>query len=83
MNDPKQEKPGAASGQAASGAKKVEKVQSSRYEWESKSTEGEAPPRSKAARPSLMTSLRAWLKKVFTGNRDFFDKDDDPTPSAA
>jgi hypothetical protein len=82
MKHPNQEKPGAAPEQAA-GAKKAEKVQSSRYEWEKKTAESETRPKSKAAQSSLMGSLGAWLRKFFTSSRDFFDKDDDATPSPA
>lgn len=85
MKDPKQES-SAVPGQPISAAPKAraEKVRSSRYEWEGKSGENEAPvPPAKAARGSLMSSFVAWLKKLFSLNRDFFDKDDDATPSAA
>jgi len=84
MKDPKQETSSAASVKAKSAsAKKAEKVQSSRYEWEAKAEENAVPPKFKAAKSSLMASMMAWLKKFFTGSRDFFDKDDDATPSAA
>lgn len=83
MKDPQEERPSADSAQA-SGAKRAEKVRSSRYEWEGQSGENEKPaPGTKVARNSLMTSLGAWLKKLFSWDRDFFDKDDDATPSAA
>jgi hypothetical protein len=85
MKDPKQEAP-AIPGQAVSAApaKKAEKVRSSRYEWESKTGENEAAaPQARLARSSLMASLRTWFKKFFSSSRDFFDKDDDATPSAA
>ena len=84
MKDPKQETSSAASAKAQSAsAKKVEKVRSSRYEWEAKTEENSVPPKFKTAKSSLMASIVAWLKKFFTGSRDFFDKDDDATPSAA
>jgi hypothetical protein len=82
MKRPKQERPGAAPGPAVA-TNKVEKVHSSRYEWESKTTDSEAPSKSKVARSSLMGSLGAWLRKFFFSSRDFFDKDDDATPSPA
>lgn len=85
MKSTKQEAP-AVPGQAVSAApsKKAEKVRSSRYEWESKAGDNEAAaPQSRSARSSLMSSLASWLKKLFSTNRDFFDKDDDATPSAA
>jgi hypothetical protein len=67
---------------AAVAAKKAEKVRSSRYEWEGSFGEKEnAAPSKKAARGSLMGSLGAWVKKLFSLN--FFDKDDDATPSTA
>jgi hypothetical protein len=63
-------------------AKKAEKVQSSRYEWEARPGEAEKPaPKTKAARSSLLAAVGARLKKLLA--LDFFDKDDDPTPSAA
>lgn len=79
MNDRKEEAPNAGPVEAAA-AKKAEKVRSSRYEWEAKSPETDRPP-AKAARGSLMAALRAWFKKLSSLN--FFDKDDDATPSAA
>jgi hypothetical protein len=84
MRDPKQEAP-AIPGQAVSAAPaKAEKVRSSRYEWESKPGDHEPPaPQSKSARNSLLTGLVTWLKKLFSTDRNFFDKDDDATPSAA
>lgn len=83
MKQQKQEPPIAGPEQAAAGAaKKAEKVQSSRYEWEGRSGEAEMPdPQTKAARSSLLATLGARLKKLLS--LDFFDKDDDPTPSAA
>src|SRR5438270_3456787 len=84
MKDPKQETPSSGRAQAAAGATRAEKVRSSRYEWEGKSGENENPaPKTKAARGSLWTSFAIWLKRLFSWERDFFDKDDDATPSAA
>jgi hypothetical protein len=90
MNEPKQETP-IVPVQAAQGpAAKAQKVRSSRYEWESKSNnENEkAAGASGASRRSLLASAKAILKKFFagdrgTGNRSFFDNDDDASPSAA
>jgi hypothetical protein len=82
MKHEKQEPPVAGEGQAAAGAQKAEKVRSSRYEWEGRSSEAERPDaRVQAARTSLLAALVARLKKLLA--LDFFDKDDDPTPSAA
>jgi hypothetical protein len=90
MNEPKQETP-IVPVQAAHGpAAKAQKVRSSRYEWESKSSnenEKAAGPPS-ASRRSLLAFAKAILKKLFagdrgTGNRSFFDNDDDASPSAA
>ncbi len=85
MNDPKQEVSlTGSSTQAAAGTKKVEKIRSSRYEWESKSGEGEnSTPGAKTARRSLLATMAGWLRKIWPANRSFFDKDDDATPSAA
>ena len=85
MKDPKQEAP-AIPGQAVSAApaKTAEKVRSSRYEWERKPGDNEVvAPQAKAARSSLMSGLVMWLKKLFSTDGNFFDKDDDATPSAA
>ena len=79
MNDRKEETHNPGPVEAAAG-KKAEKVRSSRYEWERKSSEPDRPP-AKPARGSLMAALAAWLKKLSTLN--FFDNDDDATPSAA
>src|SRR5579859_451692 len=83
MKDPKQEAASAGPARVAGGAAKTaEKVQSSRYEWERRSEDPETPrPTPKAARGSLLAALGARLKKMFS--LDFFDKDDDATPSAA
>lgn len=85
MNEPKNEAPSAAPVQTAPGAAtKVQKVRSSRYEWEHKPNENEkATAASKASRPSLMASFGVWLKKFFSAGRGFFDNDDDASPSAA
>jgi hypothetical protein len=84
MKYSKQETP-ATPGQTVSAAPATaEKVRSSRYEWERKTGENETPAsQEKPVRNSLMTRLAAWLKKFFSVGRDFFDKDDDATPSAA
>jgi hypothetical protein len=85
MNDPEKNKvtsDGAV--KAARGAVSAEKVRSSRYEWENKSSENENPPvESKAARGSRMASFGAWLRKLISGGSGVFDNDDDATPSAA
>jgi hypothetical protein len=79
-----QEAQGAVPGQgSATAIKKAEKVRSSRYEWEGSPGEKEKPAPEKAPLSSLMASLRAWMKKLFSWDRDFFDKDDDASPSAA
>jgi hypothetical protein len=90
MNEPKQETPIVPVQAAQGAATKAQKVRSSRYEWESKSTnENEkAAGASGASRRSLLASARAILKKLFAGNRgtdnrSFFDNDDDASPSAA
>jgi hypothetical protein len=81
MSDLKKEAPQAETVSAAPAAKKV---RSSRYEWENKSSENENKPgASKTPQQSLMTALGAWMKKIFLGNRDLFDNDDDASPSAA
>jgi hypothetical protein len=89
-NEPKNEPSNASPVQAAPGAAtKAEKVRSSRYEWEGKNHESEKPAvASKAARRSLLTPIKALLKKLFSGDRGprrrgFFDNDDDASPSAA
>jgi hypothetical protein len=85
MNERNNETPSAAPVQAAPGATtKVQKVRSSRYEWEHKPNENEkAAAASKASIGSLMASIGAWLKKFFSAGRGFFDNDDDASPSAA
>lgn len=89
-NEPKNEIPNASPVQAAPGAAtNAEKVRSSRYEWEGKNNESEKPAvASRSARLSLVTPIKALLKKLFSGNRGqgrrgFFDNDDDASPSAA
>jgi hypothetical protein len=70
---------------------KAQKVRSSRYEWEGKSNnENEkAASASSASRRSLIASIKLILNKFFAGNREsedrrnFFDNDDDASPSAA
>ena len=87
-NEPKNELPNASPVQAAPGTA-AEKVRSSRYEWEGRNNESEKPAvESRAARLSLVTPIKALLKKLFSGNRrpgrrGFFDNDDDASPSAA
>jgi hypothetical protein len=86
MKDKKQQPEVSGNGPAESLAspKRAEKIRSSRFEWEAKSGEpdyvGSEP---NGARRSLMASFAWWLTKLFSGSRDFFDKDDDATPSAA
>jgi hypothetical protein len=89
-NEPKSETPNASPVQAAPGAAaNAEKVRSSRYEWEGRNNEGEkTAAASKAARRSIMTPIKALLKRLFLGDRGpgrrgFFDNDDDASPSAA
>lgn len=90
MNEPKSKTPNVPVQAAHGPTAKAQKVRSSRYEWESKSNnENEkAAGASGASRRSLLTSARAMLRRVFSGNRDegtrsFFDNDDDASPSAA
>ncbi|HZD94980.1 MAG TPA: hypothetical protein VE133_12045 [Candidatus Sulfotelmatobacter sp.] len=84
MEGQKQQTSGTSEQGKAPAGKKAERVQSSRYEWESKASDNEAAnPKSKEAQSSLMAALGAWLKRFFSSSRDFFDKDDDATPSAA
>lgn len=83
MNEPKDKSLSAGPAQGPSGsAKNAEKVRSSRYEWEDKS-DAQEPAGSRPSHSSLMTALAAWVKKFFSFSRDYFDKDDDATPSAA
>ena len=85
MNDKKEVPLISGSGEAqAPATKRVEKIRSSRYEWEANT--GETDNRRgepNAARRSLMASLAGWLTKLFSDSRNFFDNDDDATPSAA
>jgi len=90
MNEPKNEAPQVTIQATPGPAVKAQKVRSSRYEWESKgSNENEkAAGASGTSRRSLLASARAVLRKFFsgnrgTGNRSFFDNDDDASPSAA
>ena len=90
MNAPKNETPNVPVQAAQGPAAKAQKVRSSRYEWEGKSNnENEkAAGASGASRRSLLTSAKAWLRKLFAGdrgdgNRSFFDNDDDASPIAA
>ena len=85
MNEPKNEAPQVTIQATPGPAVKAQKVRSSRYEWESKSnSENEkAAGASGASRRSLLDSARALLRKFFSGNRGFFDNDDDASPSAA
>jgi hypothetical protein len=87
MNEPKQETPKVPVQAAPGPAAKAQKVRSSRYEWESKSS-NENEKAAGASRRSLLASAKAWLRKLFAGdrgdgNRSFFDNDDDASPSAA
>jgi len=85
MNEPKNEAPQVAIQAVPGPAAKAQKVRSSRYEWEGKSnSENEtAAGAAGASRRSLLDSARALLRKFFSGNRGFFDNDDDASPSAA
>ncbi|MGZ4841478.1 MAG: hypothetical protein ACXV5J_07015 [Candidatus Angelobacter sp.] len=90
MNEPKNEEANANPVQASQGpAAKAQKVRSSRYEWEGKSNENEkAAGISSVSRRSLLSPVRALVKKILSGNRNqgnrgFFDNDDDASPSAA
>jgi hypothetical protein len=90
MNEPKNETPNVPVQAAQGPVSKAQKVRSSRYEWESKSnSENEkAAGAAGASRRSLLKSAKAMLRKLFsgnrgTGNRSFFDNDDDASPSAA
>lgn len=85
MNDPKKALPSSGPVQAAPEASaRVEKVRSSRYEWEGKIHENEkSAAKSNASRRSLLATAKAWLKKYFSAGRGFFDNDDDASPSAA
>ena len=85
MNEPKNEAPQVTIQATPGPAVKAQKVRSSRYEWETKSnSENEkAAGVSGASRRSLLDSARALLRKFFSGNRGFFDNDDDASPSAA
>ncbi|MGC2694429.1 MAG: hypothetical protein WA738_01425, partial [Candidatus Angelobacter sp.] len=65
-------------------SKNAERVRSSRYEWESRSDGSDnSSAAATASGASLMAYLGRWWKKLFSGDRGFFDNDDDPTPSAA
>jgi hypothetical protein len=79
MNDPKQEVSlTGGSTQATAGTKKVERIRSSRYEWESKSGESEnSTSGAKTNRRSLLAMIAGWLRKGWPANRS------DATPSAA
>lgn len=87
MNEPKNETPNVPVQAAQGPAAKAQKVRSSRYEWEGKSN-NENEKATGASRRSLLASGKAWLRKLFAGdrgdgNRSFFDNDDDASPSAA
>ena len=87
MNAPKNETPNVPVQAAQGPAAKAQKVRSSRYEWEGKST-NENEKAAGASRRTLLASAKAWLRKLFAGdrgdgNRSFFDNDDDASPSAA
>jgi hypothetical protein len=67
-----------------SAAPKAEKVRSSRFEWEAKTSENEKSPGGpKASHRSMLQGIRELVKKFFSGGRGFFDNDDDASPSAA
>ena len=90
INEPKKEQPNVPVQAGQGRSTKAEKVRSSRYEWEGRSSnENEkAAGASGASRRSLLASAKALLKKLFSGdrgpgNRGFFDNDDDASPSAA
>lgn len=91
MNQPKNESPNVPVQASHGPAGKVQKVRSSRYEWEGKSSnENEnAAGAATASGRSLLAPVKAFLKKLFAGNRgtqdrrNFFDNDDDASPSAA
>jgi hypothetical protein len=90
INEPKKEQPNVPVQAGQGRSTKAEKVRSSRYEWEAKSSnENEkAAGASGASRRSLLGSVKALLKKLFSGDRGpgnhgFFDNDDDASPSAA
>jgi hypothetical protein len=90
MNEPKNEPPNVPVQAAQGPAAKAQRVRSSRYEWESKNgNENEkAAGVSGASRRSLFASVKAVLRKLFSGDRgpgncSFFDNDDDASPSAA
>ena len=88
MNEPKNEAPQVTIQATPAAAGKAQKVRSSRYEWESKPNTESEKAASGASRRSLLASAKAILKKFFsgdrgTGNRNFFDNDDDASPSAA
>jgi hypothetical protein len=85
MNEPKNESPQVTIQAVPGPAAKAQKVRSSRYEWESKSNSenDKAAGASGASRRSILESAKALLRKFFSGNRGFFDNDDDASPSAA
>ena len=83
MNEPKQEKPSDPVQAAQGPAAKAQKVRSSRYEWEGKSGNDNEKAAASGSRRSLLDSAKAILRKFFSGNRGFFDNDDDASPSAA
>ena len=87
MNAPKNEAPNVPVQAAQGPAAKAQKVRSSRYEWEGESN-NENEKAAGASRRTLLASAKAWLRKLFAGdrgdgNRSFFDNDDDASPSAA
>ena len=85
-NDMPRINPVRAGSDAQTGAKKV---RSSRYEWENKSGENEHNPNATGTsqgslyQRSVLASLGALVKRLFFGDRDMFDNDDDASPSAA
>jgi hypothetical protein len=69
--------------QAGSGTEtRVEKVRSSRYEWESNAGENENKTDAPNAPRRLTIAVRFWVKKLFFGQRDTFGNDD-ASPNAA
>jgi hypothetical protein len=84
MNEPKNDLPKTNAAPAGGPATNAEKVRSSRYEWEKNGNENDRTASgSGVAGKSLLSSVRNWLKKLFSANHSFFDNDDDATPSAA
>lgn len=84
MNDAKKDMSVSGELKAAPDTAGAKKVRSSRYEWESRSSENEHQPGAPATgQRSLFASVGRWMKRTFLGDRDLFDNDDDASPSAA